>query len=446
MLAIEESLAAQHTVWVESGLWGSRTRPAALTCGYVRGHSLSDGEDPAMSASLVYLLLRQILQMLTQLARDGGAKDVELLVLRQQVAVLRRQVHRPELRPDDRVVLAALSRLLPRARWSAFFVTPATLLRWHRQLLARHWTYPHARPARPAIDPQIRALVLRLAAENPTWGHRRIQGELARLGRQIAASTVWKVLHRAGIDPAPRRAGPTWKQFLTMQARTVLACDFWPHPGEAGRLLRTPPAGASVRWAAGQPRRITKAGPAHARDMLVEAAWCASKAPGPLRAFYQRARRGMQIAVVATARKLAALCWHLVVKGEDYAFAMPSLIAHKQRKLELRAGGPAARGRKGAIANYSLTAIRAGEREMTAQAETAYRTTTGLRREGAAVELVEAGGDQLAQRLLVDVGQPLQIEARLPGAVRAEPGEQASPYPGRRPASSCSATSWHSSA
>src|SRR3954465_6222504 len=109
-----------------------------------------------MSASLVYLLIRQILQMLTQLARDGGAKDVELLVLRHQVAVLRRQGHPPELRPNDRVVLAALSRLLPWARWSAFFVTPATLLRWHRQLLARHWTYPHARPGRPAIDPQIR--------------------------------------------------------------------------------------------------------------------------------------------------------------------------------------------------------------------------------------------------------------------------------------------------
>ena len=102
-----------------------------------------------MSASLVYQLLRQILQMLTQLARDGGAKDVELLMLRHEVAVLRRQIHRPRLQPADRVVLAALSRLLPRARWSIFFVTPATLLRWHRQLLARHWTYPHAQAGRP---------------------------------------------------------------------------------------------------------------------------------------------------------------------------------------------------------------------------------------------------------------------------------------------------------
>jgi putative transposase len=180
-----------------------------------------------MSAWLVYQLLRQILQMLTQLARDGGAKDVELLVLRHEVAVLRRQVHQPRLQPADRVVLAALSRLLPRGRWSIFFVTPATLLRWHRQLIARHWTYPHARPGRPPIDAVIRALVLRLAAENPTWGHRRIQGELARLGQHVAASTVWKILHQAGVDPAPRRCGPTWRQFLTTQARSMIACDFF---------------------------------------------------------------------------------------------------------------------------------------------------------------------------------------------------------------------------
>jgi putative transposase len=125
------------------------------------------------------------------------------------------------------VVLAALSRLLPRPRWAAFFVTPATLLRWHRQLIARHWTYPHARPGRPLVAKEVRDLVLRLAAESPTWGHRRIQGELVGLGYRVAASTVWKILHQAGVDPAPRRAGPTWKQFLTAQARTMLACDFF---------------------------------------------------------------------------------------------------------------------------------------------------------------------------------------------------------------------------
>jgi hypothetical protein len=165
--------------------------------------------------------------MLTQLARDGGAKDVELLVLRHQVAILRRQVHRPDLQPADRVVVAALSRLLPRTRWPAFFVTPTTLLRWHRQLIARNWTYPHARPGRPPIDRDIRALVLRLAAENPTSGHRRVQGEMARPGYRTAASTVWKILHQAGVDPAPRRSGSTWKQFLTAQAHTMLACDFF---------------------------------------------------------------------------------------------------------------------------------------------------------------------------------------------------------------------------
>src|SRR3954466_10736068 len=172
----------------------------------------------AMSASLVYLLLRQVLQMLTQLAPDGGAEDVELLVLRHQVAVLRRQMHRPALEPADRVVLAALSRLLPRPRWSAFFVTPATLLRWHRELIARHWTYPHTRSGRPPVDKQIRELVLRLAAENPSWGHRRIHGELVGLGSQVAASTVWNILHRgrrrpgaaavrADLETVPDRAG-----------------------------------------------------------------------------------------------------------------------------------------------------------------------------------------------------------------------------------------------
>jgi hypothetical protein len=159
----------------------------------------------AVNASLVCLLLRQVLQMLTRLARDGGATDFEVLVLRHQVAVLLRQVHRLDLEPADRVVLAALSRLLPRTRWSAFFVTSATLLRWHRDLLARRWMHPHTRPGRPPIDKQVRDLVLRLAAENPSWGIDASTASWSPLGYEIAGSTVWNILHRA--PASTRRLG-----------------------------------------------------------------------------------------------------------------------------------------------------------------------------------------------------------------------------------------------
>ncbi|GAA4578505.1 hypothetical protein GCM10023176_54570 [Micromonospora coerulea] len=173
-----------------------------------------------------YLILCQILRLLEQGMRGEQSKDVEILVLRHQVAVLRRQVARLDLEPTDRAVLSALSRLLPRSRWSTFFVTPATLLRWHRELVARKWTYPKRRPGRPPIRAEIRALVLRLAWEYPTWGHRRVQGELFRLGYRVAPSTVWTILTAAGVDPAPRRGGPTWTQFLATQAKGILACDF----------------------------------------------------------------------------------------------------------------------------------------------------------------------------------------------------------------------------
>jgi hypothetical protein len=148
------------------------------------------------------------------------------LILRQVRAVLRRQVRRLDLEPADRAVLAGLSRLLPRGRWAAFFVTPATLLRWHRNLIARRWTYPPRRPGRPPVTAEVRELVLRLARENPTWGCRRIQGELVGLGYRIAPSTIWTILAKAGAGPAPRRAGPTWTQFLTAPAKGILACDF----------------------------------------------------------------------------------------------------------------------------------------------------------------------------------------------------------------------------
>jgi putative transposase len=132
--------------------------------------------------------------------------------LRHQVAVLRRQVRRLDLEPADRVLLAGWSRLLPRVRWPAFLVTPATLPRWHRNLIARRWTYPARRPGRPPVTAELRELVLRLARDNPTWGGRRIQGELAGLGYRIASSIIWTILTKAGSGPAPRRDEPTPNQ------------------------------------------------------------------------------------------------------------------------------------------------------------------------------------------------------------------------------------------
>jgi putative transposase len=176
--------------------------------------------------SLGYRVVRLGLQFLALVARGDRVSEVEILVLRHQVAVLRRQVARIDLEPADRLVLAALSRLLPRPRWATFFVTPATLLRWHRDLVVRRWTYPCRRAGRPSVAAEIRALVLRFASENASWGYRRIHGELVGLGYRVSASTVWKILRTAGVDPAPRRAGPTWTQFLTAQAKGMLACDF----------------------------------------------------------------------------------------------------------------------------------------------------------------------------------------------------------------------------
>jgi len=178
--------------------------------------------------SVFYLVVRCLLGGLMVLARREASKDAELLVLRHQNAVLRRQISRVRYQPADRLWLAALSQLIPRRRRDEVFaVTPATLLAWHRRLVARKWDYTSwRRPGRPPTAAAIRKLVIRMAIDNPAWGHRRIQGELVRLGHPIAASTVWQILHDAGIDPAPRRPGPTWKQFLTAQAGGILAADF----------------------------------------------------------------------------------------------------------------------------------------------------------------------------------------------------------------------------
>jgi putative transposase len=175
---------------------------------------------------LTYLLFARLLSWLALLARSDATKDVEILVLRHEVAVLRRRHPRPTMNWVDRAVLSALSRLLPTSLRRVRLVSPRTLLRWHTQLVARRWTYPRRQPGRPPTPQPIRALILQMARENPTWGYRRIHGELIGLDHRIAASTVWTVLNAASIDPAPLRSGPTWRQFLAAQAHTILAVDF----------------------------------------------------------------------------------------------------------------------------------------------------------------------------------------------------------------------------
>ena len=181
-----------------------------------------------MARRLLYLLFCQVLRWLVLLARSSAAKDAELLVLRHEVAVLRRQVARPRVDWADRAVLAGLARLLPRPVWWGLFVRPATMLRWHRDLVRRRWIYPHRR-GRPALAAELRELVLRLARENPGWGYGRIHGELCRLGYKdrVGASTVWTILRRAGVDPASKRSAVSWRQFLRAQANGVLAVGFF---------------------------------------------------------------------------------------------------------------------------------------------------------------------------------------------------------------------------
>ena len=180
-----------------------------------------------MALRLIYQMFSKLLGWIVLRTRSDTTKEIEILVLRHQLAVLQRSTPRPRMSWTDRAMIAALIRLLPVRRRHGLLVTPATILRWHRQLIARRWTTRPTRPGRPAIPAGLRALIVRLATENPTWGYRRVHGELAGLGYQIGASTVWTILHTAGIDPAPRRAGPSWTEFLQAQAHAILACDLF---------------------------------------------------------------------------------------------------------------------------------------------------------------------------------------------------------------------------
>jgi len=176
--------------------------------------------------SVCYLLVGRVLQLAVLRFRSAEFKELEIVVLRYELGVLRRQLARPELRPADRVFLAASSRLLPRSSWRSFMVTPTTLLRWHRLLVSRRGTDP-GRPSRPAIGREIRELVLRLARENPRWGNKRIAGELNGLGVAVSATKVRKLLRQAGLGPAGERAGLSWREFLRAQAQSMLAVDFF---------------------------------------------------------------------------------------------------------------------------------------------------------------------------------------------------------------------------
>ena len=180
-----------------------------------------------MPLSFAYLAFSSVLRLLVRGRSSEFAKDVELLVLRHQLVVLSRQTGRPPLRPADRAFLAALARLLPHRRRQGLIVTPQTLLRWHRELVRRKWTQPKRSPGRPAVDDRVRQLVLRFAREDPRWGYPRIAGELQKLGLRVSPSTVRRLLLGAGLEPTPRRSGPSWRDFLRQQAASMTACDFF---------------------------------------------------------------------------------------------------------------------------------------------------------------------------------------------------------------------------
>ena len=179
-----------------------------------------------MLVSSVYLVVCRLLALVVLLARGDRSKKLEIVVFRHELSILRRQAGRPRLEPSDRLVLAALSRVVPRRSWGGFPVRLETLLRWHRRLVAHRWTHPHRPPGRPPIERDVRQLILRLARENRSWGYVRIVGELRKLDLTVSATLVRSVLADAGIPPAPQRDRQSWRAFLRQQGESTLACDF----------------------------------------------------------------------------------------------------------------------------------------------------------------------------------------------------------------------------
>jgi putative transposase len=179
-----------------------------------------------MTFSLLYLAVRALLGALLRSRRGLHVKDIELLVLRHELEILRRQVARPKLDRTDRPLLAAAACHLPRSSRGVLLVTPRTLLRWHQALVRRKWRQASGQPGRPKLPAEVRELVLRFARENPRWGHRRICGELAKLGVRVSPTSIRRLLGQAKLEPSPRRAGPSWREFMRAQAAGIVACDF----------------------------------------------------------------------------------------------------------------------------------------------------------------------------------------------------------------------------
>jgi putative transposase len=179
-----------------------------------------------VALSFLYRAFCRVIQLILLAFAKDMDLATEVVMLRHEVAVLRRQVRHPVFQPADRALLSGLWRLLARSQ-GHLFVQPATLLRWHRDLVAKRWTYPHPRPGGPPIPAGTSAFVVRLARENPTWGYRRIHGELIAMGIALAPSSVWTILKHHGVEPSPRRSGPSWAQFLSGQAKDLMACDFF---------------------------------------------------------------------------------------------------------------------------------------------------------------------------------------------------------------------------